>query len=419
MVATLPPITDVPYRVWEIDESIQELAYLTHNFFRYYGKFPSVLARKLIAEFALPGHVILDASAGSGTTLVEAKLAGYHAIGVDLNPLAVLACTVKCRTYQIDELAQRWQLLSRLLDAHAAFFGTLPLTGDRIGGFTPAESRQLAAAHLPVALNLDKWFTATAQHELAIVKACLLQLPTDTYREFFVLAFCAIVRRVSRAFDGEIRPHVNRDKRARPVWSAFAKKVGEMLAREAEWVAQATNDAWSQALVADNRSLSMLPTLQHHPIGMIVAHPPYLNSFDYFPAYSLELQWSQGFPEVWAGHDLADLRARETRAWPATDGAIYEGYFAGQRALLSGAFGLLAPGGTCCFVIGDATIRKELIPVHTLCAAIAQECGFVLEEIIYRTTHYGVGKYAYSHRADYHQADGGKKDGVLILRKPG
>jgi hypothetical protein len=48
---------------------------------------------------------------------------------------------------------------------------------------------------------------------------------------------------------------------------------------------------------------------------------------------------------------------------------------------------------------------------------IGQDVGFTLEKIIYRTTHYGVGKYAYNHRADYHGDSGGKKDGVLIFRR--
>ena len=88
-----------------------------------------------------------------------------------------------------------------------------------------------------------------------------------------------------------------------------------------------------------------------------------------------------------------------------------------QRATFKEAFRVLARGGTYCVVIGDATIHKKLIPVLSMFADIAQDVGFKLEEVIYRTTHYGVGKYAYSHRADYHDNGDGKKDGVLIFRK--
>src|SRR3712207_369018 len=107
MAASVQEGSEVPSELWEISESIPELAYLTHNFFRYYGKFPSLLAKRLIQEFAEPDAVVLDNYAGSGTTLVEAKLAGHNSLGIDINPFAVLACQVKCRNYLIDELNRR------------------------------------------------------------------------------------------------------------------------------------------------------------------------------------------------------------------------------------------------------------------------------------------------------------------------
>ena len=38
--------------LWELNGTITEYAYLTHNFFRYYGKFPSVLAKRVLQEYA-------------------------------------------------------------------------------------------------------------------------------------------------------------------------------------------------------------------------------------------------------------------------------------------------------------------------------------------------------------------------------
>src|SRR5258705_13394720 len=112
---------EVPNQLWDISESISELAYLTHNFFRYYGKFPSVLGRRLIEEFALPNHLIVDNYAGSGTSLVEAKRAGFNSVGIDINPLGVLACKVKTRSYSYDELLKRWQGLKTSLEEHYSF----------------------------------------------------------------------------------------------------------------------------------------------------------------------------------------------------------------------------------------------------------------------------------------------------------
>jgi hypothetical protein len=65
--------TPFPVVEWNISNTIPELAYLTHNYFRYYGKFPSVIPRKLLRDFGDrlgPRDFVLDNYMGSGTTLV-------------------------------------------------------------------------------------------------------------------------------------------------------------------------------------------------------------------------------------------------------------------------------------------------------------------------------------------------------------
>ncbi|HKP51508.1 MAG TPA: DNA methyltransferase [Chloroflexia bacterium] len=411
-------VANVPTQTWDISESISELAYLTHNFFRYYGKFPSLVAKKLIDEFARPNMTILDNYAGSGTTLVEAKLAGYNSIGVDVNPFAILACRVKCRNYSVVELNRRWQDLSALLEEH---YSLLLSSEDLITNrskYTYNASLDIAKQYLPNTPSVDKWFSELSRNSLAILKSCILQLQEDEYREFFTLAYFAIIRRVSNAYDGEIRPHINKDKRPRPVWKAYAKKVREMIDREMEWNLRTRTNVSAVAELADNRELSRLPVTKEEPIGLIIAHPPYLNSFDYFPAYNLEFQWAKGFPELWGQYDLETLRSLEIRAWPATKKEIYQSYFDNQRQMLLQALTVLQPGCYCCVVLGDATIHGELVPVLAMCSEIAISIGFELTQIIYRTTHFGVGKYAYTARADYHGNGAGKKDGILVLRKP-
>ena len=39
---------------WDIDQTISELAYLTHDFFRYYGKFPPTIVSYLLKRFPCP-----------------------------------------------------------------------------------------------------------------------------------------------------------------------------------------------------------------------------------------------------------------------------------------------------------------------------------------------------------------------------
>ena len=78
---------------WEFTDS--DTQYLTHNIHRYSGKFIPQIARRAIELLTDSGDVVLDSYMGSGTALLEAQLIGRSAVGIDLNPLAVLISKVK------------------------------------------------------------------------------------------------------------------------------------------------------------------------------------------------------------------------------------------------------------------------------------------------------------------------------------
>ena len=73
----------------------------THCYHIYPAMMIPQIARTLIEEYKPKGRLdlILDPYMGSGTTLVEASLAGINSIGTDLNPLARLMGKVKTTHY--------------------------------------------------------------------------------------------------------------------------------------------------------------------------------------------------------------------------------------------------------------------------------------------------------------------------------
>jgi DNA modification methylase len=56
----------------------------------YRGNWSPYIPRNLILHYTQPGDLVLDQMLGSGTTLVECKLLGRNAVGVDINPDALL-----------------------------------------------------------------------------------------------------------------------------------------------------------------------------------------------------------------------------------------------------------------------------------------------------------------------------------------
>jgi hypothetical protein len=68
---------------------------LTHDFYRYPARFSPQFVRAAIKVFTQPGDIVLDPFMGGGTTLVEARVMGRRAIGVDISQLATFIARVK------------------------------------------------------------------------------------------------------------------------------------------------------------------------------------------------------------------------------------------------------------------------------------------------------------------------------------
>ena len=67
-----------------------------HDWYRFVLSFPPHLVSNYIENFGLDGrHVILDPFCGTGTTIVESKLHGIQAIGIEANIFAHFASSVK------------------------------------------------------------------------------------------------------------------------------------------------------------------------------------------------------------------------------------------------------------------------------------------------------------------------------------
>lgn len=423
-----------PQEFWDVNETISELAYLTHSYFRYYGKFPSKIGKLIVEDLDNRGQIrsskdfVLDNYAGSGTTLVEAKLKGYDSFGIDINPFAVLACKVKTTNYNIYALRNYW---AELFNEISAYNYSLLTPDENQLLFTDISEDVSKEILIEVKRfkgtnsDAEKWFTENTIIGLAIIKCLILKRPICKERDFFELAYFAIIRRVSTAHDGEVRPHVNKKKRERNVMDAYSKKVSEMIDIMVEWNAATKESVISDAKLCDNASsedvtsyINELKMKTNKQLGLVVSHPPYLNCFDYIPVYKLKFMWADGFDDIFCGQTYKDIKDMEIKSYPASSPENIEKYFVHNRKVYETVFEILRSGGYCCIVIGDCTLQDNLFEVHKTFISMLEEIGFITDKIAYRSTAYGIGQYAYRHRADYNEDANRKKDGVLFFKKP-
>ncbi len=88
----------------------QPVAGLTHNYYRYPGRFSHSFARAAILAFTKPGDVVLDPFMGGATALVEARAYGRHSLGSDISSLSRFLARVKTTPLADSELrnVERW-----------------------------------------------------------------------------------------------------------------------------------------------------------------------------------------------------------------------------------------------------------------------------------------------------------------------
>ena len=72
------------------------------------GNWPPQVARNLILRYSKPGELVLDQMCGGGTTLVECKLLGRNAIGVDVNYEACIL-TLDRLNFRCSQLDPGWK----------------------------------------------------------------------------------------------------------------------------------------------------------------------------------------------------------------------------------------------------------------------------------------------------------------------
>ena len=78
----------------------------THGIHLYPAKLNPHIAKRLIKQYGTDSTNLWDPFCGSGTTLVEGRLAGLDVFGNDINPTAIQISLAKTQNYQINDVSE-------------------------------------------------------------------------------------------------------------------------------------------------------------------------------------------------------------------------------------------------------------------------------------------------------------------------
>lgn len=324
-------------------------------------------------------RVVLDPMAGSGTTLVAARLGGHAAIGFDTDPLAVLIAKVGAsdiRKGSLRKAAEKVLSLAKYDYTYVRDCHAYPVGAD-------AETKDFVSF----------WFDPTTRRQLCALSNCIADSEVGEYQNALWCAFSRMIITkkvgVSRGIDvSHSRPHILYDQAPVRPFEMFMSQV-EKLVSASSFTDVRPDAPRARVAAGDARSLP----LEDGSVDLVITSPPYLNAIDYLRGHKLSLVW-MGYPlsklrEIRGSNvgaeksGSSDTPAPQIRAALGRLGGVvslgtrWEGiarkYVTDLDAVVSELARVTKPDGKLALVIGDSTVRGVFVrnssAIRTLCGA--------------------------------------------------
>lgn len=314
---------------------------LTHPFHSYPARLHPATARVLVE--AANGSRVLDPFCGSGTVLVETLAAGADAVGVDLNPLAILVARAKTwraphgRYKQLRTVAHAISGAAQAAGKQARRATAEPQPERRPTGFDPnARNRRLAA-----------WFAPHVRRELEHI-AGEIDLIGERDRELAdILTAClsAILYKVSSRTSDTDGTWVDRNVPRGAAARHFAARA-DLLAVGLADIAPRGRRVAVELFEHDARRLG--DVIAASSVDAIVTSPPYAGTYDYAEHQRLR------FDFLALRHRTFDDREIGSRRSFANSRPAEQDWRAALVEVFAAIAGALTPGGVAAIVIGDS-----------------------------------------------------------------
>jgi SAM-dependent methyltransferase len=334
---------------------------------------------------------VLDPMMGSGTVLAVARSRGHKAIGIDIDPLAVLITRVWTSSIDVDEVRDKAHDVLRRAKSR---FESLRAR-DAYPQHSDEETRQF----------IRYWFDDYARRQLAALAIAIAHVHDRIIRDVLWCSFSRLIitkqAGASLAMDlSHSRPHKKFDRAPVKPFRRFATVVDRVL----------TNCIGKRLPNRGPAPIAYLGDARYLPladasIDLVLTSPPYLNAIDYMRCSKFSL--------VWMGYGVRELRClraeavgsdvgraisgrnqqavqilRDLRLRPALatrEESVLVRYIHDMRSAVAEVARVLSPGGRAVYVVGDNMIKGTFIPNSLIVSTVAELAGLKLEDRHIRT----------------------------------
>ena len=388
-----------------------------HDWYRFVLSFTTHLVQDYIQKFGLnQKSVVLDPFCGTGTTIVEAKLAGMKAIGLEGNPFPHFASSVKTDwNLDADVLSAQAQ---RVAENALAIFKSQGID-DNLSFGDPKDFKLQTLSPETNKLILTNSISPLPLHKTLVLIDCLKQFESEPFYKHALLALGnALVFKISNLrFGPEVG--VRKPKADAPVVSNWLLEI-EKITNDLRQVSGKTYPD-AKVHLADARDFDVI---EPNSVDAVITSPPYPNEKDYSRTTRLESvllgfinskeelrelkkrlvrsntrgiykgddddQWVSDFPEIQRIADEIEKRRIELgkdSGFEKLYSRAAKLYFGGMAKHLADLRKVLRPGAQLAYVVGDqASYLRVMIRTGQILGDIAQKLGYELVDIdLFRT----------------------------------
>ena len=394
-----------------------------HDWYRFVLSFPPHLVRDYLGRFGVrPAETVLDPFCGTGTTLVECKKLGIRSVGIESNPMAHLASSVKV-DWSVDQ--------ARLLDYAEQVVTSARKTLEQQGMdewtslplFTTTSRAQSPLAKLrpeQLKLLLKDSISPLPLHKTLLLLDAIDRQGDRQMQQYGRLALAsALVQRIGNLkFGPEVG--VGKVKDDAPVFDAWLDRVRSMVS-DIGLVGDRV-DVATRVTKGDSRQIDRI--LEPQSIDAVITSPPYPNEKDYTRTTRLEsvilglIRDKQDLRSLKQGlvisntrgvykSDTDDLEVADnievrniaeaieqrrielgkTSGFERLYPRVTRLYFGGMARHLASLRPVLKPGARLAYVVGDqASYLRVMIRTGRLLAELAQSLHYTVTGLdLFRT----------------------------------
>lgn len=419
-------LQQLPDGFWDFKED--DTREYTHGIHSYPAMMVCPISRTIIKAMKgiMPISSLLDPFSGSGTVLVEGMLSGIpNVVGSDINPLALFLAKVKTTPLDIralqssanillDSIRSRYEQYSLQIDSVDDVLTSayaLDLTAQK--GWGDHAPRYLTAyceennvdIHVPSFKNIGYWFKPRVILLLQIIKDEINRIEDKDIKDFAFAAFSESIRLVSNRRNGEFKMFRMPPAKVASFSPDVIKEFTSILQRNIEKMnafVEACSDTGTDSTVTILRNnAAVLQDVPNESIDLVITSPPYGDSrttVAYGEYSRLSLQWlgidnlsekaimsidkslmggakfKDGFEYTIPSQTLRGSLFRIKDKDLERAGDVYSFYHDLEKAIKA-ISEKTRTGGYHFWVVGNRTVKSELLKTDVIITEIADSCG--------------------------------------------